>query len=612
MEERSIDFGFLEVQAHPAVPVERPACGPRCNEPNIHCASIGCGAWAVKPEISRRNAAIGTIVGAEPQYEVLRTMTRMPGLPRPSASRCRGRSIVAALAVSAAIAGVVALMWQLAVPSSTAPASSHAWLAMLVFGAACAGGGLAWGHQRSTARLRLARQRQQLAWQLVPHWLWETDGQHQLRQWRPPADAQPADWADTRPLGGPLDGQFELGTPGTAALRARLDAQAPIDSLRVRRVGDAQAWTLRAFPQFDDEGRFDGYLGTAEPLASVEQGRFAQDLLDRLWPDLDQAAMALRASADGAPGWQVSALSPDAARLLCIEGGDATTLSWEAACARLPAPLAEPARSMEPGQTRDVGDWTLHMHRVGAESGASAGRLLLLRPKAAPEPTDAQDAGDQASFAYSVSHDLRAPIRVVEGFARILKEDYGRFLDRIGNDHLERVLAAAARMNSMIDALLALSRLQTQPLSRKPVDLSQLATYIIEDLRRESPERGAEITIEPGMVVQGDPTLLRIALENLLGNAWKYSGQCALARIEFRHESHDGRRVLMVGDNGAGFDMRFADRLFGVFQRLHSAKDFQGTGVGLASVRRIIRRHGGDIWAEAEVGKGARFYFTLN
>ena len=140
----------------------------------------------------------------------------------------------------------------------------------------------------------------------------ETDGQHQLRQWRPPADAQPDDWADTRPLGGPLDGQFELGTPGTAALRARLDAQAPIDSLRVRRVGDAQAWTLRAFPQFDDEGRFDGYLGTAEPLASVEQGRFAQDLLDRLWPDLDQAAMALRASADGAPGWQVSALSPDA------------------------------------------------------------------------------------------------------------------------------------------------------------------------------------------------------------------------------------------------------------------------------------------------------------
>jgi light-regulated signal transduction histidine kinase (bacteriophytochrome) len=274
--------------------------------------------------------------------------------------------------------------------------------------------------------------------------------------------------------------------------------------------------------------------------------------------------------------------------------------------------LADAAAQLTPGQSREEGDWAMSLLPVGDDQGGDAGRLVLLRPKAPADLPDAAAVEEQASFAYSVSHDLRAPIRVVEGFARILKEDYGRFLDRIGNDHLERVLAAAARMNSMIDALLALSRLQQQPLSRKPVDLSQLGAFIIEDLRREHPERVVEVTIEPGMLVHGDPTLLRIALENLLGNAWKYSSQVPLAKIEFRHEQHDGQRVMLVADNGAGFDMRFADRLFGVFQRLHSANDFQGTGVGLASVRRIIRRHGGDIWAEAEVGKGARFYFTVN
>jgi light-regulated signal transduction histidine kinase (bacteriophytochrome) len=233
--------------------------------------------------------------------------------------------------------------------------------------------------------------------------------------------------------------------------------------------------------------------------------------------------------------------------------------------------------------------------------------LAPVAEAAAPMP----EGADHESFIYTVSHDLRAPIRVVEGFARILKEDYGRFLDRIGNDHTDRILAAAARMNSMIDALLALSRLQSQPIKRQPVDLSQLTRYVLEDLRSNEPEREADIHIEPGLVIQGDPTLMRIAIENLVGNAWKYSSQSPTTRIELRRETLAGTLTFVIADAGAGFDMRFADRLFGVFQRLHSAKDFQGTGVGLASVRRIIRRHGGDIWAESEVGKGARFYFTL-
>jgi len=219
-------------------------------------------------------------------------------------------------------------------------------------------------------------------------------------------------------------------------------------------------------------------------------------------------------------------------------------------------------------------------------------------------------AAEQESFSFTVSHDLRAPIRVVEGFTKIVKEDYGRLLDRVGNDHLDRVLGAAARMNNMIDALLALSKLSSQPLARQPVNLSQLAGYVADDLRRQWPERQVGITIEPGMQVQGDPTLLRLVVENLLGNAWKYTAKSAQSQIWFER-SASVADAFSVRDNGAGFDMRFADRLFGVFQRLHSANDFPGTGVGLASVRRIVRRHGGDIWGEAEVMRGARFEFTL-
>lgn len=229
-------------------------------------------------------------------------------------------------------------------------------------------------------------------------------------------------------------------------------------------------------------------------------------------------------------------------------------------------------------------------------------------------PRDAE-AADQEAFAYAVSHDLRAPLRVVEGFTRIVQEDYGRVLDRLGNDHLERVLGAASRMNNMIDALLDQAKLSTQPLAREPVNLSQLATFVVDDLRRQGPEHAAEIEIEEGLVEPGDPLLLRLVLENLLGNAWKYSAKRECSRISLRRvvvPAQPGRQAYCVADNGVGFDMRYADKLFGLFQRLHSASEYQGTGVGLASVRRIVHRHGGDIWAESEVDKGTRFYFTLN
>jgi len=257
------------------------------------------------------------------------------------------------------------------------------------------------------------------------------------------------------------------------------------------------------------------------------------------------------------------------------------------------------ADSLRPGQASSFDGWRLA--RLPDERGAE--RFLITQlPGATAE-------GDL--FGSTLSHDLRAPIRVVEGFTRIVKEDYGHQLDRVGNDHLERVLGAASRMNLMIDALLTMARLSAQPLARQPVDLSQLAFYVIDDLRRGGAHRGVEVEIEPGLTASGDPTLLRLVLENLLGNAWKYTQRTDGARIAMRTATHEGERAIAVSDNGAGFDMRSADRLFGLFQRLHSANDFPGHGVGLASVRRIVRRHGGEIWAEGRPGHGATFTFTL-
>jgi light-regulated signal transduction histidine kinase (bacteriophytochrome) len=159
--------------------------------------------------------------------------------------------------------------------------------------------------------------------------------------------------------------------------------------------------------------------------------------------------------------------------------------------------------------------------------------------------------------------------------------------------------------------MLAIAKLTTQPIARQEVNLSQLASFVAEDLRRGAPERRIDIEIEPGLFVQGDPTLLRQLLDNLLGNAWKYTQRAAQPRMHFAREEQDGEWVYCVRDNGAGFDMRSVDRLFGLFQRLHSANDFPGTGVGLASVKRIVARHGGRIWAVAEPGHGATFHFTL-
>jgi signal transduction histidine kinase len=267
---------------------------------------------------------------------------------------------------------------------------------------------------------------------------------------------------------------------------------------------------------------------------------------------------------------------------------------------------AERQRSpvMSPGRTPSPQAKTLPAAAGHPTAGASA----------PASPADTRKLDDAAAFSYALSHDLRAPLRVVEGFARILKEDYGRQLDRIGNDHLDRMLGASARMNAMIDAMLALAQLSNQPLAREAVDLSQLAQQVIEDLQRTQPQRQVRVTLAPGLHTQGDPVLLRQLMENLLGNAWKYTSKIAQAHITLNErtaEASAGLRVYEIADNGAGFDMRSADRLFGLFQRLHASSEFPGTGLGLASVLRIVRRHGGQIRAESEPGRGARFIFSL-
>ena len=215
------------------------------------------------------------------------------------------------------------------------------------------------------------------------------------------------------------------------------------------------------------------------------------------------------------------------------------------------------------------------------------------------------------SFSHSVSHDLRAPLRHIEGFSRILVQDYGACLDDQGKEYLGWVRDSTERMWQLIEDILELSRVTRADMRREKTDLARTAREVVAEFERGEPER--KVTFETAAEVSAvcDPRLVRIVLENLLGNAWKFTGKCSQAHIEFGIVQVDGKPTYFVRDNGAGFNMAYAQRLFGAFQRLHSDKEFPGTGIGLATVQRIVHRHGGRIWAEAEIGKGATFYFTV-
>jgi signal transduction histidine kinase len=216
------------------------------------------------------------------------------------------------------------------------------------------------------------------------------------------------------------------------------------------------------------------------------------------------------------------------------------------------------------------------------------------------------------SFSYSVSHDLRAPLRSMDGFSHALMEDYSDTLDDNGLDYLHRISAASQRMGELIDDLLTLSRVTRAEISREQIDLSELANSVAQNLREANPGKDVTYKSVDSATVTGDPHLLKVLLENLMGNAWKYSSKQSNPIVEFGMKESDDGTTYFVRDNGAGFDMTFVDKLFNPFQRLHAASEFEGTGIGLATVRRIVNRHGGRVWAEGIVGEGAVFYFTLN
>jgi light-regulated signal transduction histidine kinase (bacteriophytochrome) len=258
----------------------------------------------------------------------------------------------------------------------------------------------------------------------------------------------------------------------------------------------------------------------------------------------------------------------------------------------------------------------LEVQAIRELSEARAGHITDLERKngelrRAKEEADAL-AKELESFSYSVSHDLRAPLRSIDGFSQILLERHRSELSDEGGRLLGLVRTATKKMGELIDDMLGLARVTQRGISLEPLDLSTMALATIAELRRLDPDRTVEIGIQPGVMAFGDKGLVRILFENLLGNAWKFTSKTPSPRITFGTElAGDGRTAFAVRDNGAGFDMAYADKLFQVFQRLHLVQDFPGTGVGLATVARVVKRHGGKVWCEGKEKSGACFYFTL-
>lgn len=269
------------------------------------------------------------------------------------------------------------------------------------------------------------------------------------------------------------------------------------------------------------------------------------------------------------------------------------------------------------GLSRDITERQLaqaNLQAENAERKRAEAEILALNDTLAKKVTQLDATNRELeAFSYSVSHDLRTPLRAMDGFSQILLEDYASQLDSAGQDYLNRVRAASQKMGELIDTLLALARLSRAEMRREPVDLTNLARAALAELQAADPQRQVQVALAEGLTTQGDPRLLRVVLDNLLGNAWKFTSKTPLARIEFGRlpTPATGEQTFFVRDNGSGFDMDHANRLFGAFQRLHQQSDFPGTGIGLATVQRVLNRHGGRAWAEGRPGQGATFFFAL-
>ena len=257
-------------------------------------------------------------------------------------------------------------------------------------------------------------------------------------------------------------------------------------------------------------------------------------------------------------------------------------------------------------------DYDASLSQVRAQADALRASEARLESRVALRTHELTAANKELeSFSYSVSHDLRSPLRAIDGFAQALLEDEGARLSPEGLRLLSRLQAAATRMGQLIDDLLQLSRVTRAELKREPVDLSAIAASVLQELRQREPERDVTCSLQQSLTAQGDPRLLRVLLENLLGNAWKFTSKRSGATIELFAETAGGVTHYAVRDNGVGFDMAYAGKLFSPFQRMHKPSEFPGTGIGLATVQRIVHRHGGEISAQAARGAGATFRFTL-
>lgn len=417
--------------------------------------------------------------------------------------------------------------------------------------------------------------------------------------------------------------------------RALLARREPFDDFvyaRTAPVGQTRFFRLSGAPVFDEAGQFAGYRGLATDASQLIEQRRQIALAKQTLLAFDIPVLWVESAGDRNQHLRIVFANLRACKLFERTDSELCAIDPKVLFEHGEQPVAQIASLLNSGGNSEL---SLRLQPKFGKPIAATARIdasvdvnvapglarrailiLSLPGEAAPEISATAGGSERLSaelesFSYTVSHDLRAPLRLVDGFARILQEDYGQALDRIGRDHLQRILLAASRMNHMIDALLELSRLSTQPLVRQPVDLSQMAQAVLDELARAEPARQVRQSIQPGLTVWGDPTMLRIAMTNLLSNAWKYSGKNPQASISFGIVEQEGESAFCVDDNGVGFDMRFAERLFSPFQRLHGSADFPGTGVGLATVKRIVSRHGGRIWVVSGVGEGSRFFFTL-
>ncbi|WP_084600486.1 sensor histidine kinase [Aromatoleum toluclasticum] len=442
----------------------------------------------------------------------------------------------------------------------------------------------------------------------------------------------------SRELGEPIGAGFEVFT-----VKPRRDQADENEWTYVRKDGVRVPVRLSITALRDVQGEITGYLGIASDItehkraqqAILEHERRFRAIFDQtfeftglLSPDgtlleANQTALdfvgAARSDVVGrsfweTPWWRISQEVQDRLRLAISEAAQGRFVRYEIEAFGVDDSLHILDFSLKPvydergevvlliPEGRDITE------RRQAEAAIERLNRALARRAAELESVNRE----LESFSYSVSHDLRAPLRSIDGFSQVLLEDYADRLDEDGRDALRRVRAASQRMAQLIDDILKLSRLSRAEMHREPVDLSAIARTIADELRWTEPKREVEFVIADGVTARADARLLRVALENLLGNAWKYTARHPRARIEFGTErGTDGSVVYLVRDDGAGFDMAYAGKLFGAFQRLHGDAEFPGSGVGLTSVQRIVHRHGGEVWAEGAVEGGATFRFTL-